>query len=69
MSAMQSVVLEFDDERALDEAIAHIWDKLAVFGELVRQRLPEGTFRLEVISEKPLQRSSLEKVGGRIREE
>jgi len=63
---MQSLVLEFEDERALDEAIAHIWDKLGVSGEMLRQRLPEGRFRLEIVAEKTLHRSSLDKIGGRI---
>ena len=66
---MQSIVLEFDNRRALDEAIAHVWDRLAVTGELSTQRLPEGRFRLEIVSEKPLRGSTLEKVGGRVVEE
>ena len=66
---MQSIVLEFDSQRALDEAVAHVWDKLGVTGELASQRLPEGRFRLEIISEKPLRGSTLEKVGGRVVED
>jgi hypothetical protein len=66
---MHSVVVEFDDERALEDAIAHIWDRLGVTGELIRQRLPEGRYRLEVVSEKALQKSSLEKIGGRLIED
>lgn len=63
---MQSIVLEFDNQHALDEAVTHVWDKLGVTGELSCQRLPEGRLRLEIISEKPLRGSTLEKVGGRV---
>ncbi len=66
---MQSVVLEFEDERALDAAITQVWEKLAVTGELLRQRLPEGRFRLEIVSEKNLRRDALEKLGGRLIED
>jgi hypothetical protein len=66
---MHTVILEFEDERALDEAVAHIWDKLGVTGEIVRTRLPEGRFRLEIVSEKTLHKSTLEKIGGRLVED
>ena len=63
---MQTVTLEFEDERTLDEAITHLWEKLGVTGELTRQKLPEGRFRLEIVAEKGLHRSTLEKIGGRV---
>lgn len=66
---MQSMVLEFDDARALEEAVNHIWDKLGTTGELATQKLPEGRLRLQIISEKPLRASTLEKLGGRLVEE
>lgn len=66
---MQSVILEFDDERTLEEAITHVWEKLGVTGELVRQQLPEGRFRLEIVSEKTLRRDTLDKIGGRLVED
>ncbi len=66
MVVMQSIVLEFDNQRAVDEAIAIIWDRLGVTGELSTQRLPEGRIRLEILSEKPLRANTLDKLGGRI---
>ena len=63
---MQSLVLEFEDRRALDEAVAHLWDRVGMSGELVSQRLAEGRYRLEVIAEKPLRGPTLEKAGGRV---
>jgi len=69
MAPMQSIVLEFDDPRALDEAIAHIWDRLGATGELSTQKLPEGRLRLEIVSEKPLRANTLEKLGGRLVQE
>lgn len=66
---MQSIVLEFDNLRALEEAMAHVWDKLAVTGEVSSHPRPEGKFRLEIVSEKPIRGSTLEKVGGRIVED
>ncbi len=63
---MQCVTLEFDDERAVAEAEAHLWDRLGVTGEVLRRPLPEGRFRLEVIAEKTIQKATLEKIGGRL---
>ncbi len=65
---MQSVVLEFENERALQEALVHIWERLGVSGELMTQRMPEGHFRMEVVSEKPIRGATLEKIGGRVLE-
>jgi hypothetical protein len=63
---MQSIVLEFDTEAALQEAVRHVWEKLATSGEAVTQRLPEGGFRLEIVAEKPLKTTTLDKLGGRL---
>ncbi len=63
---MQSVVLEFDSRRGLDDAVTHLWDQVGMSGELVSQRLPEGRYRLEIVSEKPLRGPTLEKAGGRV---
>ncbi len=63
---MHTVVLEFDERRAVDSAVEHLWDKLNVSGELLVRHLPEGRFRLEVICEKTLQKASIEKLGGRL---
>lgn len=60
------MVLEFEGRRQLDEAITHLWDRVGMSGELVSQRMPDGRYRLEVISEKPLRGPTLEKAGGRV---
>ena len=66
---MQSIVLEFDNARAAQEALHHLWDRLEVSGEVLTQPLPEGRIRLEVVSEKPLRAGTLEKLGGRLVED
>lgn len=62
---MQSVVLEFETEAAMQDALRHVWDKLAVSGEAIAQQLPEGGFRLEIVSERPLKANTLDKLGGK----
>ena len=62
---MQSVVLEFENRQALEQAVAHLWDALGVTGALSSTPLPEGRFRLEILAEKPLRGSQLEGLGGR----
>jgi hypothetical protein len=62
---MQSIVLEFDTEAEMEDALRHVWEKLAVSGEAVAQQLPEGGFRLEIVSEKPIKANTLDKLGGR----
>ncbi len=63
---MQTVVLEFDDERSLREAVDHLWRKLRVTGELNVQALGKGSWRLEIIAEKGLRPNTLEKLKGRL---
>ncbi len=63
---MQSIVLEFETEAAMREALRHVWEKLAVSGEAVAQQLPEGGYRLEIVAEKPLKASTMDKLGGKL---
>lgn len=62
---MQTFSLEFDTSADLDEGIRHLWDRLAVTGELMAKPLPEGRWRLQVVSEKPVRAATLEKLRGR----
>ena len=63
---MQTVVLEFDSERKLEEAMHHLWDQSGVSGEMLAHRLQEGVWRLEIVSEQSLRPSLFEKSGGRV---
>jgi len=63
---MQTVVLEFSDRQALEEAVRHLWERLQVSGELVTSPTAEGRWRLEIVSERPLRSATLEKLGGRL---
>ena len=63
---MQSIVLEFESEAAMHEALRHVWETLAVSGEALGQQLPEGGFRLEIVAERPLKTSALDKLGGKL---
>lgn len=63
---MQTVVLEFDDEKSLREAVDHLWHRLRVTGEINVQPLGKGSWRLEIIAEKGLRPNTLEKLKGRL---
>lgn len=66
MPPMQTLVIEFDSRQALDDAINHLWDKLAVTGEMLSQRVDEGCWRLELVLEQSVRGPTLEKIGGRV---
>ncbi len=66
---MQNVVLEFSDRKVLDEAVRHIWDRLAISGEISIAPREDGGWRLEIVSEKPIRPNTVDKLGGRIVED
>lgn len=66
---MQTIVLEFADSEALDDAVRVLWDGQETSGEVSIAPLPDGRWRMEVVAEKPLRGSILEKIGGRIKGE
>lgn len=63
---MNSLVMEFDDEKHLQEAIDHLWKKLKISGELNVRMLGKGGWRLELLSEKPVRAATVEKLEGRM---
>jgi hypothetical protein len=66
---MTTVTYEFDNEADLRDALAHLWDRLGISGEVSVRPLPEGAFRLEIVAEKALRPATLEKLRGRRIEE
>jgi hypothetical protein len=64
-AVMTTIVYEFDSQAELEQVLTHLWDRLAIGGEVVVHPLPEGTFRLEIVTEKPLRPATLEKLPGR----
>ncbi len=62
---MYTLVLEFDGQRALEEALQHLWDRLGVTGEMLAQRVSDDCWRLEIVAEQAIRPSTLEKIGGR----
>lgn len=62
---MQAVILEFENEKALNEAVDHLWNKLGTTGELNVKPLGGSAWRLEIVSEKGLRPNTLENVQGR----
>jgi hypothetical protein len=64
-AAVQTIVLEFDSEKALQEAVEHLWDRLGVSGELLTEKVHDGCWRLELVAEQPVRAATLEKLGGR----
>ena len=65
MDLMTTFSMEFDTVEDMEEARRHLWDRLAVTGELYAHPLPDGGWRLDVVSEKPLRAPTLEKLKGR----
>jgi hypothetical protein len=62
---MTTITYEFDNQADLDDALAHLWDRLAISGEVSVRPLAEGAFRLEIVAEKTLRPATLEKLRGR----
>jgi hypothetical protein len=63
---MHTLVLEFDDAHALEDALQHLWDRLGITGEVLVQRVSEACWRLELVAEQTVRSSTLEKIGGRV---
>ncbi len=63
---MQVVTLEFENEKSLNEALDHLWNRLGITGELSVKPLSGGVYRLEIASERGLRPNTLEKIGGRL---
>jgi hypothetical protein len=61
--------MEFDRLQDLEEAERHLWERLGVTGEIACRPLPDGRWRMDVVSEKPLRGATLEKLKGRVVEE
>ena len=66
---MTTVTYEFDNEADLNDALAHLWDRLGISGEVSVRPLGEGSFRMEIVAEKTLRPATLEKLRGRRIEE
>lgn len=58
---MRYLVFEFDSEKEMEEVAKKLWDHYNVTGEMAMRRNSSGRWRLEVVSEKDLRESSLEK--------
>lgn len=58
---MQHMVFEFPTEKEMRETVNKLWDGLNVSGEMAIRPQKDGTWRLEVYSEKELRESTLEK--------
>lgn len=58
---MRYLVFEFDSENEMEEVAKKLWDHYNVTGEMGMRRNSSGRWRLEVVSEKDLRESSLEK--------
>ena len=61
---MHSFILEFENEKDLREVARKLWDGLGVTGEMGIKPVGGGRWRLEVISEKEVRDSTLEKLKG-----
>lgn len=58
---MQTLVLEFENEKDLRDTAKKLWEGLKVTGEMGVKPLANGRWRLEVNSEKELREATLEK--------
>lgn len=63
---MHLLVMEFDNDKHLQEAIDHLWKKLKISGELNVRALGKGGWRLELLAEKPVRAVTIEKLQGRV---
>lgn len=61
MRPLQHLVFEFDKEADMRDLARRLWDHYKITGEMHIQPLPNGRWRLQVYSEKPLRESTLEK--------
>lgn len=57
----QQITFEFESEKELRETVKKFWDGLNVSGELAVRPLGNGRWRLEIMAEKDLRESTLEK--------
>lgn len=62
---MHVVIMEFERESELREAADYLWQKAGITGELNIKPAGRGIWRLELIAEKPVRQSVLEKLKGR----
>ncbi len=58
---MQYLEFEFDTEKELRETVKKLWNGYNVTGEMAIRKTKDGRWRLEVVSEKDLRESTLEK--------
>ncbi len=61
---MQHFSITVDTQEQVDDVKTRLWDKIGVRGELQVRRL-DGKFRIDVISERDLAPSQLEKLPGK----
>jgi hypothetical protein len=61
---MQHFSLTVDTEGQLQEAMARIWDKMGIRGEVQVRRL-DGKYRLDIISERDLTAAQMERLPGK----
>lgn len=62
---MHVVIMEFERESDLHEAADYLWNKAGVTGELNIKPAGKGVWRMELIAEKAVRQSVLEKLKGR----
>lgn len=58
---MQYLTFEFESEKELRETMKKLWEHYGVTGEVNMRPVTGGRWRLDVISEKELRDSTLEK--------
>lgn len=62
---MTFLTLEFSDQQAARAAYDQLWQKHKVTGEIGLYRMEQHLWYLELVSEKELAASALEKLGGK----
>lgn len=58
---MQYLSFEFEEEKEMREIMKKLWDQLGVTGEMSVRRLSSGHWKMDMIAEKELRESTLEK--------
>ena len=66
---MFAAVIEFSAHKDAEKAMNRLWDKAKAgdfYGEVQLHQMPEGVWRLEILSERAPRHDLIERLGGRV---
>lgn len=66
---MQTITLEFENEKDVREEAERLWRKVGITGEMGIRPVGNGHWRLELNSERELKQSVVERLKGKVIED